>query len=299
MGIFFAILSPAIFGVTNYVDKFLLEKDNISPIVITVFGGIFAFVAGLIILLVTGFYPIDLKTLIIILASGYLTSIYLLPYYKALSLDDASTIIPLLQTYPVFVLILSYLMLGENLTIKGYIGSSLIIVASFALSLEKLKFGIFKFRKSFFFIILSSFLFALAQVLYKFGVTEVPFWNTLPYEGFGIALGALSVLFYKNNINKIKKETSKLSKRAYSLMGLNEAIYILARYTGYFAISLISVGLVSVLAGFQSLFGLIYGIILSIKFPYILREVITKKTLGLKITSIILIIIGSYFIFSK
>lgn len=298
MGIFFAILSPAIFGVTNYVDKFLLEKENISPIFITIFGGIFAFVTGLIILLVTGFYPIDLKTFIIILASGYLTSIYLLPYYKALSLDDTSTVIPLLQSYPVFVLILGYLLLGESLTMKGYIGSLLIIIASFALALEKLKWGIFKFRKSFFFIMLSSFLFALAQVLYKFGVTEIPFWNTLPYEGFGIALGALSVLFYKNNFRKVKKETTKLKKRAYSFIGLNEVIYIFARYTGYFAISLISVGLVSVLAGFQSLFGLIYGIILSIKFPYVLKEIITKKTIGLKITSIILMIAGAYFIFS-
>ncbi len=298
MGIFFAILSPAIFGVTNYIDKFLLEKDNINPVVFTIFGGIFAFAAGLLVLFFTGFYPIDTKTLIIILASGYLTSIYLLPYYKALSLDDTSTIIPLLQTYPVFVLILGYIFLGESLTSKQYIGSFFIIIASILLSVEKLKLGIFKLRKSFFFVILSSFLFALAQVLYKFGVTEVPFWNTLPYEGFGIAFGALSVLLYKNNFRLVKKQTRKFKKRSFMLMGINETIYIFARYTGYFAISLISVGLVSVLAGFQALFGLIFGTILSIRFPYILKEVITKKTLGLKITSIILMITGAYFIFS-
>src|SRR3989344_5308950 len=108
MGIIFAILSAAIFGVTNYVDKFLLEKHNISPAVITIYSGMFALIAGLIILLIKGFYPIDLKTLLILLTSGFLTAIYLLPYYKALTFDETSLVIPLLQTYPVFVLILGF-----------------------------------------------------------------------------------------------------------------------------------------------------------------------------------------------
>ncbi len=111
MGIFFSILSPAIFAVINYIDKFLLEKHNISPTVITVYGGIYAFVAGLIILVFTGLYPIDSKSLIIILSSGILTSLYLLPYYKALSLDETSYVIPLFQFYPIFVLLLSFLFL--------------------------------------------------------------------------------------------------------------------------------------------------------------------------------------------
>lgn len=298
MGIFYSILSPLIFGISNYVDKFLLEKHNISPTVITIYGGVASLIAGFVILVLTGFYPIDIKSLIIILSSGFLTSIYLLPYYKALSIDETSRVIPLFQMYPVFVLILSAIFLYEKLSFMQYMGSVLVIGASFLLSVKKFEGSIFKLRKSFFYMVISSFLFSVAQVLYKFGVSEIPFWNTLPYEGFGIAMGALSIGLYNNNFKKFKNETKFFKKRVFVFLGINEFLYIIARYTGYFAISLISVGIVSVLAGFQPLFVLIYGVILSLWFPRILKETINRKTLGLKFASIIMILIGTFFIFS-
>lgn len=298
MGIFFAILSPAIFGVNNYIDKFLLEKNNISPIVITIYGGIFACIAGLVVLFATGFYPVDIKSLVIILSSGFLTTVYLLPYYKALTLDETSYVVPLFQFYPIFVLILSFILLKEGFSLSQYVGSALIVGAGFLLSVERIEGKIFRLRKSFFYMMASCILFALAQILYKFGVAEVPFWNTLPYEGFGIAIGALSIALYKNNFKQFKHETKRFKKRVFVFLTINELVYILARYTGYFAISLISVSLVSILAGLQPLFVLIFGIILSIWFPYILKEVVTKKTVGLKFISIVIIILGSYFLFS-
>jgi drug/metabolite transporter (DMT)-like permease len=298
MGIFFAILSPAIFGINNYIDKFLLEKHNISPTVISIYGGIIAFITGLIIFFVTGFYPIDLRSLFIILLSGFLTTIYLLPYYKALSLDEASYVIPLFNFYPIFVLVLSFIFLRESLSVMQYVGCAIIIFAGFLLSIERLNRKIFILRKSFFYMILSSLLFAGAQVLYKFGVQEIPFWNTLPYEGFGIMLGALAIAGYKSNLRKFKNETEKFKKRVFVFMGFNEFIYIFSRYTGYFAISLIPVGIVSILSGFQPLFVLAYGIILSVWFPHILKEIINKKIIMQKIISIALMMVGLYFIFT-
>jgi len=298
MGILFSILSPAIFAISSYIDKFLLEKHRISPPVITIYGGIFAFLTGLIMLFATGFYPIDLRSLLIILTSGFLTSIYLLPYYKALFMDETSRVIPLFQFYPIFVLILSFIFLKEGFSISQYVGSAFIIGSGFILSVEKLDGKIFRLRRSFFYMMISCILFAIAQLLYKFGVTQIPFWNTLPYEGFGIALGAISILFYKNNFGRFKKETKKFKRRVFLFLTVNELIYIAGRYTGYFAISLISVGIVSILAGFQPLFTLVFGIILSICFPHIIKEVISKKTLTLKFIAIVIMIVGSYFIFT-
>lgn len=298
MGIIYALLSPAIFSISNYLDKFLLEKNNISPIVITIYGGIFAFIAGVITLLLTGFYPIDTRSLIIILSSGFLTALYLLPYYKALSIDETSNVVPLFQFYPIFVLTLSFFLLKEGFTFVQYMGCALIIAAGFLLSVEKVAGKMFSIRKSFFYMMLSCFVFAIAQVLYRFALEEIPFWNTLPYETFGIALGALLIAMYGKNFQDFLKETKKFKKRVYVFLTINEIFYIAARYTGYFAISLISVSLVSILGGTQPLFVLIFGIILSIWFPHILKEVINRKTLGLKFLSILIIIVGSYLIFA-
>lgn len=298
MGIFFSILSSAIYGINNYIDKFFLAKYNISPVVITIYSGIFGFLTGIAILFFTGIYQADLKSLIIILASGFLTNIYVLPYLKALGKDETSRVIPLFQFTPIFVLILSFMFLGEMLQIKQYIGSLLIIVGSFLISLQKLDFKIFNLRPSFWYMIFSSFLFGVSLVLYKFGVKEIPFWDTLPLEGFGMMLGAIAIYLYKNNRKDFIKQTKRFGKNVYVLMFINETVYILARYTTYFALSLITASIVNVLAGFQAVFVLMYGIILSIWFPQILKEIISKKIIFQKIISIVIIIAGLHLIFS-
>ncbi|OGH19994.1 MAG: hypothetical protein A3D74_03810 [Candidatus Levybacteria bacterium RIFCSPHIGHO2_02_FULL_37_13] len=298
MGIFFSILSPAIAGISNYIDKIFLDKYKILPVVITIYSGMAGFVIGLVILFFTGFYPVDFRLTMIVLASGFLTNLYLLPYYKALTYDETSRVIPFFQSIPIFVLILSFLFLGETLSLKQYIGCFIIIFGSFMIALEKFDLKIFKIRPAFWLIMLSSFLYAISVVLYKVGVEEIPFWHTLPYEGFGMILGSLAIFTYKDNKQIFLKQAKGFKKNIYVLLSINEIIYVLARYTTYFALSLISASIVNVLSGFQPFFVLIFGIILSLWFPKVLREVINKKVLFQKITSISLMFIGLYFIFS-
>jgi len=297
MGIFFSILSPAIYGINNFIDKLILEKYLISPIVITVYSGLSGFLAGLFVLFFSGFYSSDYKSIAIILASGFLGNIYLIPYFKALSKEETSRVIPLFQLVPFFVLTLSFFLLGEKLTQKQYLGCIAIICSSFFLTVQKSNINIIKLCPAFWYMLLSSFLFAISIVLYKFGVQEIPFWNTLPYEGFGMALGALSILLYRNNGKIFRNETKKFPKKIFAWMSLNEGVFVLSRYTTYFALSLVAASIVNVLGGFQPLFVLIYGIVLSLWFPQIIKEIITKETIGIKLASIAGIFIGLSLIF--
>ena len=296
MGIFFSILSPALYGINNYIDKFFLEKYDIKPIVFTIYSAIFGLIAGLIVLLFTGFYPTDPWSLFVLLSSGFLTNMFLLPYFKALSTDETSRVVPLFQFTPIFVLVLSYLFLGEVLQKNQYIGSIIIIAGSFLISLEKFDRSILKIRPAFWYMMLSSFLFGVSIVLYKLGVENIPFWNTLPYEGLGMAIGGTIVFLCNKHI--FIKQTLAFPKKVYMIMGVNETIYILGRYTTYFALSLISASIVNVLGGFQPLFVLIYGIVLALWFPKLIKEVISKEVLAQKIIAIALIFIGVFFIFS-
>lgn len=297
MGLFFSLLSPALFAVNNYIDKILLSKFEIHPTVVAIYSGFFTVLAGLIILFFTGFYPADIKTISILLMSGFLTALYILPYCKGLSLDETSSVVPLFQLTPVFVLILSFLFLDEKLAFNQYLGSFIIIFAGFLILVEKSSKNIFKLRPAFWYIALSCLMFALAQVLYKFGVQEVPFWHTLPYESLGIAIGAVSILLYSKNKQLFKEETKRFTTKVYTSMAINEFVYVISRYTGYFAISLISVSIVSVLSGFQSVFALIYGVVLTLFLPKIIKEGISKRTLGIKIFSILIMFVGLYLIF--
>lgn len=297
MGIIFAVLSPAIYSVSNYVDKFVLEKFNLHPVVISTYTGCIALLTSFILLPFTGFYTGDITSITIVVLSGILTEMYLLPYFKALTLDETSRVVPLFQFVPIFILILSFLLLGEKLIFKQYVGGGFIIVAGFLLSLQKLQTKPLTLRPAFYYMMLSSGIYAFSVVLYKFGLKEIPFWQTLPLEGFGIGVGALCIFLYGNNRTILKKKTKTIQKKVFVYMGVNECIYLLARYTTYFALSLISASIVSILAGFQPLFIVAYGIILSIWFPNIIKEVVTKKTIALKLTAILLIFFGLYLLF--
>jgi len=220
-----------------------------------------------------------------------------LAYYIALSKDDTSRVVPLFQFTPIFVLIMGFLFLGEALTLIQYLGSFIIIVGAFIISLERFDLKIFKLREAFWLMVLSSFLYALSLVLYKFGVEEISFLQTLPYEGLGMLFGALAVYLFGNNRKTFNSQMRKLGRKEYLLLATNESIYISARYATYFALSLISASIVNILLGLQPVFALICGIILSLWFPSILKEVISREVLFQKTISILIIFFGLYLIF--
>ncbi len=297
MGSFFAIASYAIDAAINYIDKFLLSKYILHPTIITVYSGFMAVVASFFIILFTGFHKIDTKSLLIIVSSGLLTEMILLPYFKALTLDETSRVVPLFQFVPVIVIALSTIILHEHFLLKQFIGAVIIILAGFLLSVKKIESRIFTIRPALWYMLLASFFSALAIILFKLGLHDIGFWSALPYEGFGIGLGAVLIFLYPSNTREILTITRKLPKKVFFLLSLGEFIYILSRYTRYFAISLIAASIVSVLSGFQPFFVLVYGLLLSIYFPKAIKEVLSKGTLSLKIGATVSIFIGLYLIF--
>lgn len=297
MGIFFALFSYATDASINFLDKFLLGSYKLEPVIITIYSGLIAFLAGMFIILFIGLAPIDSRSSFIFILSGIFTAVILLPYFKALSLDETSRVVPLFNLGPVIVLILSALILHEQLLFKQYIGSILIIAAGFLLSMKKFDLSIFSLRPAFYYMLLASFFSASALVLFKLGVNSIGFWQALPYESFGLGIGALLIFLYPSNTKFIISKTRKMRKKAFLLMTIEEGVYITARYAKYFAASLIPASLVSALVGTQSLFALLYGIILSLYAPNIAKEVLSKQNIGTKVVSIVGMFIGLYFIF--
>lgn len=297
MGILFAILSYAIDASVNFLDKFLLGSYDLEPAVITIYSGFIALIIGLIVFLFIGFHPIDAKSILIILLSGVLTELILLPYFKALSLDETSRVVPLFNFGPIFVILLSFVILQEQLLIKQYIGATFIICSGFLLSMKKLDFSIFKLRPAFYYMLLASFFTAAAFVLFKLGIHTSGFWQVLPYEGLGLGIGGVLIFLYPSNTKLILVKTKQMRKKAFFFMTIEEIVYISTQYLKYFAGSLIPVSLVSALVGTQSLFSLIYGIILSLYAPNIAKEVLSRENIGVKVIAIAGMFVGLYYIF--
>lgn len=292
--IFFAIAAPAFYGISNLFDKFLIEKKIHDPILLTIFGGIVVFVAGSIIFAIRGFGILAGWQIAVLLVSGALGEIALVPYYKALSLDDTSRIMPFFQVGPVFVFILSFFILGETLKQRQLLAFLLILAGSFILSIENFDMSLFRIRRSFWYAMFASFLWATPYVIFKLVAIRQGFWETCAYELMGNALGAaLLFLFYRR---RFLKELRLVTPGAWGIINANEGIFFIGRLCGFYAVALGSVSLVSVLGGLNPLFVFSFGLILSFWFPRIIKEDISRFTITLKIIAITLVFAGVWFI---
>jgi uncharacterized membrane protein len=296
--IIFAIAAPALFSVTNFIDKFLLEKKIKDPLLVTILAGLASLLVGIFIFVFKGFSIIEIKQLVLIVISGIFLEIYLIPYFKALTLDDTSRVVPLFQFMPVFVLILSYVLLGESLTGRQLSGFVLIIIGGFVLAAKKIEKGIFKLRASFWFMLLASLLYAITGVLFKLVVVAQDFWLILAYENIGIGIGAIILLLWPPYRIAFQQEVKKLTLSIWGLLSVNQAFYVLALFSMFRAVLLAPVTLVSVINGTQPFFVLLYGLVLSVWFPYIIKEDIEKNTVLTKVLAIILIFTGGYLVYS-
>jgi len=290
----FAIFATALYGASNFIDKFLIEKRVKDPILLTIFGGIIVFIAGALIFLIAGFQKFTLLQIFALLVSGVLSEIALIPYYKALSSEDASRIVSFFQIIPVFVLVLSYIFLGETLVLKQYLGFFFILVGGFILSIKKVGLKTLNLRKSLPYVMLASLIWAVSFVIFKFVAIKTNFWNTIGYEFFGVSIGAgILFLFYRK---RFLSEFKIVRLNTWGIITINETVYFIGRLCGFYAIVLGPIALVSVISGIQPIFALFYGLILSVWFPKIVKEDIARSTLALKIMAIIIIFAGIWFI---
>jgi uncharacterized membrane protein len=295
--IFYAIASYAFVSVANITDKYILEKHIRDANIIVFFSGIIALLTGILIICFRGLSVFPLNQTLLILLAGILLVLYLLPYFKALDLDDASKIVPLFQAIPVFTLLLSAVFLGENLSLRQFAGFGIILACGWYLSKSDQGRAL-EVKPYFWLMMVSSFLCAASSVLFKSVVQLQDLWDSIAYESIGMGIGVVLVSFWPGYLRKFIRLAKTTSRTGYTALSISEIFYILFRITGNIAYSLGPVALVNVFGGFQPLFILLYGYLLTRFFPKIIKEDVSGGIIRAKALSLIGIFIGLFFIYT-
>ena len=133
----FAILSAIFAALTSILAKVGIEGVNsnlataIRTIVVVLMGWFMVFITGN----QNGIVDISKKSWIFLILSGLATGASWLCYYKALQLGEASKVVPIDKLSIVITIILAFIFLGEQITLKTLIGCCLIIVGTFCYNL--------------------------------------------------------------------------------------------------------------------------------------------------------------------
>lgn len=292
-----ALLAPAVYTVVNFIDKYIVSKEVKDYRGMPIYGTIMGFIVGTIFWIITGFPLLPLKDALIVFATGTLTIWGAALYFKAISLEDASKLILLFQSTPIFTLILAFLLLGEKISLLQFGGFILILTAIFAVSMEKGKTEI-RVSETFWLIVLVNIMWALGGVLIKFAIGVNSFTKILSYESWGLGIGgALLYLIFPGTRNAFNESIRTVRKKALAIMFLNELIFVIAKSITFFAYSIGTASLVSVVGSTQVFFGIVYGYLLTVFAPKIIKEDISKKELLKKIASAMVLLMGLWMVY--
>jgi drug/metabolite transporter (DMT)-like permease len=296
-----ALIPPAVWSITNHLDKYLLSKyfkgGGVGALM--VFSSLVGvFLLPIIYLLHPEALSVKPINAVLMALNGFLYVLAVLPYFYALNKDEASIAVPLFQLIPVFSYVLAYFVLGETLRPEQLIGGALIVTGAIGISLELSEGSKIKFKKDVFWLMmLSSLIFASNFLLFKYFALQEDFWTTSFWEYIGFAIFALLLITCVKSYRKEFIAVMKSNKATVlGLNGVNEFLNIFAKLSFNWASLLTPITVTWIVNGFQPFFVFIYGVILTIFLPQISKENITRNRLTQKIAAILIMFLGTYFL---
>lgn len=287
----FSILSYLILAIAFLMDKYLLSARMPNPKLYALYTG-FLGVFIVVIAPFVSFYIPNLPQLGLALLAGIVSVLALFCFYQTLQLFETSRVVPAIGAIlPLFTLGLIYIFSAgkETLDISELPVFTLLILGSFLITYERSKnisLSSFKFS------IITAFFYALYFVLTKYVYLSQPFWNGFILMSVGGFLCSFLFLFSKEVREGIFKTRA-------TFQGKTMFIFFLTKIMGggggllqnwaIFLAPLAGIAIINVLQGTQYAFLLILTVFLSLKFPNVFKEKITKEIVFQKIIAILLI----------
>lgn len=295
-----ALIGPVLYACANHTDKHLLTKylKNGEVGSLIIFSSIFGIVALPIVLLIhPAVFDVTLLQGVVLALNATLTVLAVLLYFYALHEDEATYVVAFYQTIPVFGFILGYFFLGESITLLQGGAAALILLGALTLSFN-LDEGVPRFKKKVvLYMLAASVLYAVNGLVFKLVAVNEGYWPSTFWGLIGkIAAGIGFLLFipvYRKQFLKMVKSNKTV---VLGLNSLSESFFIVAEGVTQYATLLAPLGLVLLVNSFQPIFVMLLGVFLTLLFPKIGRESLTKKSLVQKAVGIVLLGIGAYFL---
>lgn len=302
--IILAIFAAILYAATNHIDKYLISKavknaDYRALILVStiIAGGVMA----IIYLFVCNFQlTFDVPSILLLLFNSALYTISNIFWFKALDRDDTIIVVIMFQLIPVFMLLLSPLVLqDQHINPLQLVGGLLITLAAVFLTYEPTH---KKFNKDkLITLVIMAFVslgYAIWFVIERYINQSHDFNQTVLWSNITLFfVGLLFFIFIKS----FRKSFSKMLKtNGPKVIGLNLVNEMLNSFGGVFSTfagTMASVALVSfVTQGVQPFAVMLIGLLITKLFPKIEKEQIAKADIIKRIITIIICVIGLGFI---
>jgi drug/metabolite transporter (DMT)-like permease len=194
---------------------------------------------------------------------------------------------------------MSSLFLHEGMGLKQILGMLVVVAGGFLLSVKRVEGGMFRPRASLWLMLLSSVLYGLVNILFRFVAhgADISFWSILAYEYIGKGIGGFALLLIPQIRGSVVRQFQMI-KKSVGILAINDSLNIIAEMSESFALTLATVPMVNIVGAVQPFMTLTEGLALTLFFPHIIREDISKTAVAHKLISIALMFAGLYLVFA-
>ncbi|MBW2974797.1 DMT family transporter [Candidatus Woesearchaeota archaeon] len=295
--IILVLTATVIWSIAGIINKFCRVSYIESSLGYLIFIAPASFFAA-ILLLFEPFTLLPAKEAFFALLTGVAITIGYYLYLEAIHKEEISKVFILFGVGPLFVLVLSTIFLKEVLTIHQYIAFALIFIGSTLMLFKRIEHKI-KLTFGALLVLLSSFFFSVQDVILKY-ISKVNLTTMMFYREAGYLASILIILLISPKARKhTKKVITDLNLKQTALVYGAEMMGMTGVFFAYLAIQRGPVSLVKVMHGFETIFVMIFTVILSLYFPKIIKEELNLKTIAIKMISIVLMLGGLFLIAVK
>lgn len=299
---FIALAAPFLWALVNLADKYLVAnysgKERSSGSLV-LFSSLIGLVASFIIgALTRGVLAIPLLDKALLIFIGSFSICWIVLYLFTLEIEDVSATVPWMLTIPVFGYTLSYFFLGETLTIKQLIGAGIIFFGAIILSVDFSKIHLLFKKRVALYMLLSSLIYAINGVIFKFIASANSFWIASFWEYLGLGLGGIFIFLFIGKYRQDFISNIKTSgKFIFSINVASEVTTIVGNLLTNYALLLAPVALVYMVGSFQPAAVLMLTFFSTKFLPKIVSENFSPKVIIPKMIAIILMLFGSAVLF--
>ncbi|MFA6461220.1 MAG: EamA family transporter [Candidatus Woesearchaeota archaeon] len=281
-----ALISPLFYAGVNVYDKYIVErvaKHHLSYMVVE--GGCFLSLA-IMVGVFLDWSSFSFSSIIFPVITGLIYGGNTWWYYYLISKEDVSNVIGMMYIYPLFVSLMSFILLKEVIPFLGYVGMILTIIGAVWISTRIERFN-FKILGVLVLFILGV---ALGEFMIKIVTNNLP-----PLNGWVIGLIVSSLvtvigIFFLSIRKNVKKDVVLFP----IAMG-GALITCVASLALYFAIDYLPVTIVSAVGATQPLFVVLTERIVNLKLGIISKDLRLVHKLG----AVILVVVGVILIYAS
>jgi|GEM_PF-614080 len=308
-----ALIASILWAVVVIVDKFILThyiKDAVSYQVFLTL----TMLPFLISLLPFTSHNTNSSTptilpVIIILLGVTMGLVYVL-YNKALLIEEVSRVTPLFYLSPLFVLLFSFMFIGEGLSLRRYVGIGLMVFSAISVSVSLRRRNRDSHRQSHshsLHIVLSPALLMILvldimnagkDVISKLILSHLDYLSYLFWFLLGNIAGRPFLLLIPHNREKTLMIIKTLPPKVYLLSFISSSL----AWTGYVlyfkAVSMTYISLVSAIPTTQPFLVFIFATLLGLFYPGLIEEKTDRRSLTIKGIAAVSVLIGAYLILS-